>query len=90
MVISSVIFVALVSFLGAERVHTVNSSVNLVASADDNPQLDTAGAVPIPPRGDFFFTYGIYPSITLDSTGPNSNLRLFYSLGLIEWIRKRL
>ncbi len=81
MVISSVILVALVSFLGAERVHTVNSSVNLVASADDNPQLDTAGAVPIPPRGDFFFTYGIYPSITLNSTGPKSNLRLSYSFG---------
>jgi len=81
MVISSVILVALVSFLGAERVHTVNSSVNLVASADDNPQLDTAGAVPTPPRGDFFFTYGIYPSITLNSMGPKSNLRLSYSFG---------
>jgi len=80
-VISSVILVALGGSLNAERVNTVNASVNLVASADDNPQLDTAGAVPTPPRGDFFFTYGIYPSITLNSTGPHSNLRLSYSFG---------
>jgi len=81
LLISGVIFAALVSGLGAERVNTVSSSVDLVAAADDNPQLDTAGAVPTPPRGNFFLTYGIYPSIALNSTGPNSNLGLSYSFG---------
>jgi len=80
-VISWVILVALGGDLNAERVNTVNASVDLVASADDNPQLDTAGSVPLPPQGDFFFTYGVYPSIALNSTGPNSNLGLSYSFG---------
>jgi hypothetical protein len=80
-VISWVILVALGGALNAERVNTVNASVDLVASADDNPQLDTAGSVPLPPGGDFFLTYGVYPSIALNSTGPNSNLGLSYSFG---------
>ena len=80
-VISWVILVALGGSLNAERINTVNASVNLVASADDNPQLDTAGSIPTPPRGEYFFTYGIYPSIALNSTGPNSNLSLAYSFG---------
>ncbi len=80
-VISGVILIAFWGALNAERVHTVNASVNLVASADTNPQLDTAGSVPLPPQGDFFFTYGVYPSIALNSTGPNSNLGLSYSFG---------
>jgi len=80
-VISLVILGALGGSLNAERVNTVNGSVNLVASADDNPQLDTEGSVPTPPRGKYFLTYGIYPSIALNSTGPNSNLGLSYSFG---------
>jgi len=64
-VISGVVLVALGGSLNAERVNTVNASVDLVASADDNPQLDPAGSVPLPPQGDFFFTYGVYPSIAL-------------------------
>jgi len=80
-VLSSVILVAVVGFLNAERVTTVSSSVDLVAAADDNPQLDTVGAVPTPPRGNFFLTYGVYPSIALNSRGPKSNLRLSYSFG---------
>lgn len=80
-VISGVVLVAFGSALNAERVNTVSASVDLVASADDNPQLDTAGAVPTPPRGKYFFTYGIYPSIALNSMGPNSNLGLSYSFG---------
>ena len=60
-VMNWVVLVALGGALNAERVNTVNASVDLVASADDNPQLDTAGSVPLPPQGDFFFTYGVYP-----------------------------
>jgi len=78
---SGVLLIAFWGSLNAERVNTVNASVNLVASADTNPQLDTAGSVPLPPQGDFFFTYGVYPSIALNSTGPNSNLGLSYSFG---------
>jgi len=82
LLISGVIFAALVSFLGAERVHTVNASVNLVASTSNNPQLDTEGSVPAPPQDETFLTYGVYPNIDLTSTGPRSNLRLAYSFGL--------
>jgi len=79
--INSVILVALVGPLNAERVGTINASVDLVAAVDSNPQLDSTGSVIGPPQGAVFLTYGVYPSITLNSTGPNSNLRLSYAFG---------
>ena len=48
-VISGVILIALGGSLNAERVNTVNGSVDLVASADDNPRIDTPGSIPLAP-----------------------------------------
>jgi len=81
MVISLVILVTLVGSLNAERVHTLRSTVSLVASLDDNPRLyGDFGSSRLP--DDLFFTYGIYPSIELNSTGSHSSLGFHYSFGL--------
>ena len=81
MVNSLVILVTLVGSLNAERVSTLRSTVSLVASLDDNPRLyGDFGSSRLP--DDLFFTYGIYPSIELNSTGPHSTLGFHYSFGL--------
>jgi len=67
MVISWVILVGLVGSLNAERVHTVSSKIDLVASADL--------------QNDVSFAYGAYPSIELTSIGPRSSVGLSYSVG---------
>lgn len=64
-----------------QRIYTFDAKINLVGSADDNPQVAGLGFQDVGTR-DFVATYGAYPSITMHSQGPHSNLELFYAFGL--------
>jgi len=76
--ISWVIIAACASSLSGERIYTVSASMETVASLDNNPQVSAVSL----PQDDLFLTYGVYPSIKLNSTGPRSTLRFSYSFGL--------
>ncbi len=65
----------------AKRIYTVGTQINVVASLDNNPRLNNDGFSPS--QGEIWSTlYGLYPSISLNSTGLRSNLQLSYALGL--------
>jgi hypothetical protein len=65
--ISWVILAALVGSPFAERVHTVNAKIDLLASANL--------------QNDMFLAYRAYPSIGLNSIGSRSSVKLSYSVG---------
>ena len=67
MVISLVLLVTLGESLNAERVNTVSSKIDLVASVEL--------------QNDSSLIYRAYPSIELNSSGPRSSVRLSYSVG---------
>jgi len=65
----------------AERIYTVGTAVNAIASLDSNPRINSSGFSPSI-QGGFFTLYGLYPSISFNSSGSQSNVKLSYAFGL--------
>lgn len=74
-------FLAMPSAAHAQRQNTVGTSVSLIGSVDDNPQVSGIRSVAELER-DFRMVYGVYPSIWLHSLGRGSSLELKYDFGL--------
>lgn|GEM_PF-2451192 len=64
----------------AERIYTVSSEIDLVGAVDDNPQVSGLGL--FNQEEDYITSYGVYPSIRLNSEGPNTEYQLYYVFGL--------
>ena len=64
----------------AERIYTVGTAVNAVASLDSNPRIGGPGFSPSLSEG-YFTLYGLYPSISFNSSGLQSNVHLSYAFG---------
>jgi len=64
----------------AERIYTVGTAINAVASLDSNPRGNSLGLSPSVDGG-YFTLYGLYPSIFFDSKGLRSNVQLSYAFG---------
>jgi len=65
----------------AERIYTVGTAINAVASLDSNPRGNSLGLSPSV-NGGYFTLYGLYPSISFNSSGLQSNVQLSYAFGL--------
>ncbi len=84
--IIGVILIGLTLPAFAERIYTFGTAVNAVASLDNNPR-DLSS---FPSQNSNFSTlYGLYPSISLNSTGLRSSVQLSYALGLSQSITER-
>ncbi len=64
----------------AERIYTVGTAINAVASLDSNPRGNSLGLSPSV-NGGYFNLYGLYPSISFNSSGLQSNVQLSYAFG---------
>jgi len=64
----------------AERIYTVGTAINAVASLDSNPRGNSLGLSPSV-NGGYFTLYGLYPSISFNSGGLRSNVQLSYAFG---------
>lgn len=71
----------LAGHLQGERIYTVGTTLNLVASVDDNPQVSGRARLTGAKRV-FLPVYAAYPEITINSEGPRSFFNLSYSFGL--------
>jgi hypothetical protein len=80
-ILALLFFLALPSAAHAQRNNTVGTSVSLIGSVDDNPQVSGIRTVTDLER-DFRMVYGVYPSIWLNSLGRASRLELKYDFGL--------
>jgi len=65
----------------AERIYTVGTAINAVASLDSNPGGNSLGLSPSV-NGGYRTLYGLYPSISFNSSGLRSNVQLSYAFGL--------
>ncbi len=65
----------------AERIYTVGTAINAVASLDSNPAGNSLGLSPSV-NGGYRTLYGLYPSISFNSSGLRSNVQLSYAFGL--------
>jgi len=70
----------------AERIYTVGTAINAVASLDTNPDNLSFFRSQ---NSNFSTLYGLYPSISLNSTGLRSSVQLSYALGLSQSITER-
>lgn len=73
---------AVVSPLCAERLYTVSTNFDLVASLDDNPQVSGLTLTNLGFKSAFLPVYASYSTITLDSVGRRGEFRASYSFGL--------
>lgn len=64
----------------AERIYTVSTEIDVVGAIDDNPQVSGLGLFDL--EEDYITSYGVYPSIRLNSEGPNTEYQLYYVFGL--------
>ncbi len=64
----------------AQRINHLSADVDSVAAVDDNPQVGGLRFDRL--VDDYTFTWGLYPTLRLDSRGESSQLDLFYSFGL--------
>ena len=64
----------------AERKVTVSGSLDFLSAADSNPSIANSGFLNLPDQGTTF-SYSLFPSLSLRSTGPESQFQLSYSLG---------
>jgi hypothetical protein len=65
----------------AERKNTLSGEVSAVGAVDDNPRVSGLHGN-ITGDGTFLGTWGLYPSLALNSQGPRSLFTLSYSLGM--------
>jgi hypothetical protein len=77
---SLVVLLATVGSVLAQRINRFSAEVDSVAAVDDNPQISGLRADRL--IDDYTFTWGLYPTLRLDSRGASSQLDLFYSFGL--------
>lgn len=71
---------ASMNLLTAERINQVSATVNTVAAADDNPSVTGLRLDQI--EDGYRFTWGLYPSLQLQSKGARSLFDLNYAFGL--------
>ncbi len=83
----NVLAIALLLSLGAagrqvfgERTNQVSASVNVVAGVDDNPVV--SGLRPDQLSDSYFFNWGLYPTLRLQSRGARSIFDANYAFGL--------
>src|SRR3989442_1307899 len=75
-----VVFTQSVALTWADRIWTFRSTANVVAAADDNPQVNGLGFFPSQGKN-FKLGYEIYPSIFMNSIGPHLDLDFTYAFG---------
>jgi len=65
----------------ASRIYTFRSTVDFESGMDDNPQVNGLGFLPSAGKA-FTLVYGIYPSIFMNSTGPESEWHFAYATAI--------